>query len=240
MKTYKEAEEPEHSDTEITLGPRSILGIFFGLVLICGVFFGFGYSLGRGNSSRAPEPTAQIPLPSPQTTQPSAIKTVVEPSVPASSSSANTQALSPVGPTPKPAGASLPFKPSAASATQPAPVAPVSTPESDASAAPVTAATSSNTTAQANPVPVAYPAQLPVQTSSPGTAPTMVQIAAVSHNEDADVLVTALKKLGYNASVHAEPTDHLLHVQIGPFVSRDEAMAMRTRLLNDGYNAILK
>ena len=25
------------------------LGIFFGLVLICGVFFGFGYSMGRGS-----------------------------------------------------------------------------------------------------------------------------------------------------------------------------------------------
>ncbi len=28
-----------------------LAGIFFGLVLICGVFFGFGYSLGRGNGA---------------------------------------------------------------------------------------------------------------------------------------------------------------------------------------------
>ncbi len=68
----------------------------------------------------------------------------------------------------------------------------------------------------------------------------MVQIAAVSHREDADVLVSALKKLGYNASVRSEATDKLLHVQIGPFPARDEANLVRTKLLNDGYNAILK
>jgi cell division septation protein DedD len=68
----------------------------------------------------------------------------------------------------------------------------------------------------------------------------MVQIAAVSRREDADVLVSALGKLGYHASARPAPTDNLLHVQIGPFATRDEAKIMRTKLLNDGYNAILK
>lgn len=68
----------------------------------------------------------------------------------------------------------------------------------------------------------------------------MVQIAAVSHREDADVLVSALKKLGYNASVRSANTDNLLRVQIGPFATRDEAKNIRAKLLNDGYNAIVK
>lgn len=68
----------------------------------------------------------------------------------------------------------------------------------------------------------------------------MVQIAAVAHREDADVLISALKKLGYNASARTESTDNLLHVQVGPFATRDQAKAMRAKLLNDGYNAILK
>jgi hypothetical protein len=29
-------------------------------------------------------------------------------------------------------------------------------------------------------------------------------------------------------------------VQIGPFANRDEAWAMRQKLLNDGYNAIVQ
>jgi cell division septation protein DedD len=68
----------------------------------------------------------------------------------------------------------------------------------------------------------------------------MVQIAAVSRQEDADVLVAALKKRGYNVIVRNESRDSLLHVQIGPFATRDEAKAMRSKLLADGYNAILK
>jgi DedD protein len=43
--------EEEEEASEITLSTASLLGIFFGLVLICGVFFGFGYSMGRGTGS---------------------------------------------------------------------------------------------------------------------------------------------------------------------------------------------
>jgi DedD protein len=68
----------------------------------------------------------------------------------------------------------------------------------------------------------------------------MVQIAAVSHQEDATILVSALRKRGYAVVVRNEPKDSLFHVQVGPFASRDEAKAMRARLLGDGYNAILK
>jgi DedD protein len=34
-------------DTEITLGTAKLLGLFFGLVIICAVFFALGYALGR-------------------------------------------------------------------------------------------------------------------------------------------------------------------------------------------------
>ena len=68
----------------------------------------------------------------------------------------------------------------------------------------------------------------------------MVQIAAISKQEDAEVLVAALKKRGYSAAVRNDPKDNLLHVQIGPFATREEARAMRAKLLADGYNAILK
>ena len=38
-------------DTEITLGTGKMLVLFFGLVALCGLFFGLGFSLGR-NSGR--------------------------------------------------------------------------------------------------------------------------------------------------------------------------------------------
>jgi cell division septation protein DedD len=36
-------------DTEITLGTGKMLALFFGLVALCAVFFGLGFSLGRGS-----------------------------------------------------------------------------------------------------------------------------------------------------------------------------------------------
>jgi DedD protein len=226
MRTYEEPEELNHSDTEITLGLRSILGIFFGLALICGVFFGFGYSLGRGNTSKAiaSEQSSATPL---GTLSPSAVKTVVE--EPASTDIDKSGDESGVDSPVRKSATLLQSKPSAG-----APAAQHATDATPAGETPI--ANESNTpsplkdTPQSNPVPAS---------TSPSAA-IMVQIAAVSHREDADVLISALSKLGYNASVRTGTTDNLLHVQVGPFATRDEAMAMRTKLLNDGYNAILK
>jgi cell division septation protein DedD len=68
----------------------------------------------------------------------------------------------------------------------------------------------------------------------------MVQIAAVSHPEDADVLVNALRKRNYAVTARREAADGLIHVRIGPFSSRDEANEWRLKLMNDGYNAIVQ
>ena len=90
----------------------------------------------------------------------------------------------------------------------------------------------------------AKPAPTPVAPAAPTTTPTgppaLVQVAAVSHQEDADTLVNALKRRGYSVVVRHEPQDKLLHIQIGPLASKKDAEAMRQRLLSDGYNAIVK
>ena len=46
----EEEQRPAHQrrDRELTLGSGTLLAIFFGLVLICGVCFGLGYSVGIG------------------------------------------------------------------------------------------------------------------------------------------------------------------------------------------------
>jgi DedD protein len=78
-------------------------------------------------------------------------------------------------------------------------------------------------------------------TTLPAAASYFVQVAAVSKQEDADALVDALKKKDYPAFVAASPTtDKLFRIQVGPFSEAKDAEAMRTRLVNDGYNPILK
>jgi DedD protein len=79
-----------------------------------------------------------------------------------------------------------------------------------------------------------------VQPALGSNSPWMVQIAAVSHSEDADVLLSALRKRGYAVSARRDPGDNLIHVQVGPFSSHADAASMRQRLLNDGYNAIIE
>ncbi len=51
---------PADQDTEITLGTGKMLVLFFGLVALCGVFFGLGFSMGRsaGKPVAASEPTS--------------------------------------------------------------------------------------------------------------------------------------------------------------------------------------
>jgi DedD protein len=68
----------------------------------------------------------------------------------------------------------------------------------------------------------------------------MVQVAAVSKQEDAEILVTALRKKQYPVFIANAAGDPLFHVQVGPFTDKKDAEAMRTRLSGDGYNAIVK
>jgi cell division septation protein DedD len=68
----------------------------------------------------------------------------------------------------------------------------------------------------------------------------MVQVAAVSKQEDADILQSALRKKQYPVFIATVPGDSLFHVQVGPFADIKEAEAMRARLAGDGYNAIVK
>jgi DedD protein len=212
MRTLFDTEEEEEvKASEITLSTASLLGIFFGLVLICGVFFGFGYSMGRGTGQGA---------------QAHAVD-----NIPASNSDDGNETASAA---PPPAAA--PAEPSASAKAAPAPVVKEdAAPEEDTPAKPEPPAGSKPAAAKMAPAYVP-PADTP---ASPSGRP-MVQIAAVARPEDADVLVSALRQRGYGVVVRNEPQDKLLHVQVGPFADRTQAAAMKQKLLSDGYNAIIK
>jgi len=203
----EEEEIHSHQEHELTLSTGAILGIFFGLVVLCGAFFGFGYKMGSHKSAPPVETSVVDTTPTPP---------------------ANFNAFKPAAGSP--AGNSV----SAANATKPAQQAPqtaTDSPSLDASpeAAPVVHAplsTTTHTVAPAIPTPVAVGSFL-------------VQVAAVSHKEDADLLVGALKAKGYPVASYPEP-DKLFHIQVGPYNNRKDAEATRQRLLTDGYQPILK
>lgn len=266
-----EDEDRESRQPEINLSAASLLGLFVALVLICGVFFGFGYSIGRRPTARAggsilgaisgttsgavPGSAAKLSAKPGSGTAPQ-VNTSSLPAAdlptPVSGSQASQSVDLPIDETPPPE-----LAPSAASLRRQAPLAkpspaapPTPTPVSMKTAAAGSAAISSaaagsaaaglpaaGSAAPSAPVSSAVPA---IAASAQPAAGTMVQVAAVVHQEDAEVLVSALRRKGYPAVVRNGVRDKLLHVQIGPYSSRAQALAMRQKLLSDGYNAILK
>lgn len=201
----------EHQDVEISLGTGRLLLLFFGIVVICAIFFGVGFTLGKNSATTmltvAEAGTALVPASG--TAKP-------KPGMPASATA------SPGGSSPN----ELTFykaveRKEAAAQLSPAPAGPTNSSVPAAEAAPMKGT----------------PA--PEMTRSSGGY--IVQVAAVSKQEDAEALVNALRKKSYPVFVLANaPTDKLFHVQVGPFADLKDAEGMRARLAGDGYNPILK
>ncbi len=210
-------------DTELTLGSTTLLLLFFGLVLLCGLCFGLGYATGhRGTpetTAAALQSAAAVPAAAP--TDNGIPKPSADAQAAAGASQASSPSDQPEQPAPDTAGAPGQSQP-VAPASGPAPGQPQVKPAFVNAAAPVEAA------------------QLPAATVAPAMGSLMVQIAAVSQQADADVLMTALRRRGYAVVAHREPLDGLIHVRIGPFKTQGEAESWRVKLLNDGYNAIVQ
>jgi DedD protein len=212
-------------DTEITLGTAKLLGLFFGLVIVCAVFFALGYTLGRKSDTGLTAAGISAPL----QTAPNGLKPAGSASPQPAPAMTFYKAVEQKDANPQ----LTPTSTDTGSATTPA-AAGQAAASSSTSSSPGT----SSTGTQAQPSQTANP---PDATAAFPTADYFVQVAAVSKQEDADSLVDALKKKQYRAFVASNSsTDKLFHVQVGPFVDIKEAEDMRTRLSNDGYTPILK
>ncbi len=216
--------EPQR-DREISLGAATILGIFFVLALVCAVFFGLGYSLGRRSTQ-----SQTTPIP----TEPAATLSSSNGSKPSPGSAAITT------PSPSKSTSDAPTSSETTDDTRIAQQLPIPSPGTHTVALDSTPTTPAPKP-PATPTLVIKPAPASIPTvalSTPGAV--LVQVAAVSHQEDADSVFSALKRKGYAVAIRREPQDKLLHIQLGPFATKKDAEAMRQRLLSDGYNAIVK
>lgn len=198
------------SDSEITLGTGRLLGLFFGLVILCALFFSVGFSLGRkssgtqvANVTALPVPVAASNVPKPS---PSRLDTKVDCATP--------------GNCPQP-------------------------PASGSTSDELTfykAVEQNDAKPQLEAAAKAEPPKAPEVGRPNALGPGyMVQVAAVTKQEDADALVSALRKKNYPVLTTSNPPgDKLFHVQVGPFADVKDAEATRAKLIGDGYNPILK
>jgi DedD protein len=216
-------------DTEFTLGGGTLLALGGGLLLLCVICFGLGYRMGHRSS---PEPVTAVPVSPSSKALVGPVGSGSKPGA-AGQTATRSQTQAATGVSNDPAdNSTLPAQPmstvsgKATGSTQ----AQVKT-ALDASVHPALSNETGNGQAAS---------ALHVQPAMTQVQGWMVQIAAISHAEDAEVLVNALRKRGYTVTARREVGDNFIHVQTGPFANRNDANAMRQKLLSDGYNAIVQ
>lgn len=217
----EDSRDSDGRDHEISLGTGTVLGIFLALALVCSLFFGLGYSMGRKSAPLVATAAAA------SSTQSSGIDEKPSPGRSAgsrelsapSTSRPEHQIVQPV----EQGSSSREFDPSAETPNQ----------------HPLKSASHDRAAENAQ-VPATLPPVSTIPSAPPSGAQSFVQVAAVSRKEDAELLLAALKRRGYAGMIRQQTFDNLLHVQVGPFPTRKDAEAMRLRLITDGYNPILK
>ena len=202
--------------SERVLESRHLIGLFLGVVLLCGVFFTLGYVMGH-NVYGGPVHAAD------------ALERSLSPS--------HTPAKTPEREAPPaPANSEWDFysknsdnrlEPAAAPATpSPAPAPTVSTHPPAVSAAPTDAHT--------------VPTSARFQAPRLGKGAIVLQVAALRRESDALAMADALQQKNFPSFVVTPTTDGFYRVQVGPYFDEHAAESARVALDHAGFKAILK
>jgi DedD protein len=205
---------------------RHLIGVFLGVVILCGVFFTLGYVMGR--------------------TQPDAALGVA--------SAANREASRAKAPEPKPESKPQPgatpatsappewdFYPASGSA-KPAEHLSASAGKTAASRPPA-ASHSPGPSAPAKPSAAVNPAASKLARFKPPLIPRgayVLQVAALAKDADALAMADALQQKHFPAFVLAPTTDTLYRVQVGPYADSKSAEMAKHSLEREGFKTILK
>jgi DedD protein len=212
------AKNGKRSGGDRILESRHLVGLFLGVVLLCGVFFTLGYVMGRtqygGPVHAAASPTKEL---SP-TANPSKVK----------------QPETPVAAAP-PGEWDFYAKKDNNHLEPAAKVAPsvAKVPEGNNSSVPAPVEQEQPVVAGAKP-----PARFAAPRILKGAI--VLQIAALTHESDALAMADALQQKKFPSFVVAPSTDNLYRVQVGPYANDQAADTAKTALDHDGFKAITK
>lgn len=257
----------EKPDREVTLGSFTLLAILFGLVMLCGLSFGLGYVVGRREPAVPSTMLEPKPIAAPGDSWKSKPSSGTGTSSGSSSGSGaadeaaglegaegsgqhagGLQQGSDAGDAGAEAhatggndtqnGAKTGLGGDPARQTPPVVADPSKSSQGGAKVPQQTQTKMVQPALGATAQPVVQSALKNAQTTAPLVL--MVQIATLAHEEDADVLVDALRRRGYAVAAHRDLADGMVHVRVGPFASRELANQWKQKLLNDGYNATVE
>jgi cell division septation protein DedD len=192
----------------------TILGL--GLVAVCAVCFISGYAMGRHATPDGGQTVAAKDAPSAeqlfsQQPKPSA---------------------APVSQQPKSDEAALDAVPDGAASTD--------TAGTDTQTAAVVPAALPAQGGAAQPAAASQQVHAALPQSNAGTGLWMVQIALTPNQKDADLMAADLRAKGINVLLRRDGSSGLIYVQTGPFATREDAAAMRQKVVASGYNAIIQ
>lgn len=208
---------PKNTDRpgELVLENRHLLLIFFAIVALSGVFFALGYIVGRNTFS----PSAATAL---AESDSAASGAKPSPMPPAAYYLRATPPTAPVPEDPELLAPELQFDRTLGGQ---APDARLEAPE-------------------AGNISPAGPGLVPHPNQPVGTVPAppgiLVQVSALTRQQDAETLVQLLREKNLPVMVTAGTTDTLFHVVIGPYQTDDDAQQVKRLLEEDGFQPIIK
>jgi cell division protein FtsN len=209
------ASRGQRGGSDRVLESRHLVGLFLGVVLLCGVFFTLGYVMGRnqfGGPVHAEDSRVRDPHPPPAVAK-------TKQAEPAPSSTPGEWDFY---------GKSAPKNP--AKDSQPS--------ESKPNNAP---ATSSRAGDSATTKPVAVTKQ-PVRFEPPklGKGAIVLQVSALTRQGDALAMADAIQQKKFPSFVVTPTTDNFYRVQVGPYADEKSAEAAKHALEQAGFKSIIK
>ena len=216
-------------EQEKGLSTGSLVLLFLLGVVVCAVFFSFGFLLGY--RERSSTNAAEVERVTPTGDAPPAVH-----QPPAKEDSSVRQDANPVsvGSTPPPPEAESEQKvENVASSTK------ASVKEGGGVTAPAAAEA-----VPSAPEHESLEAQGPAPKKQAVTGSGALQVAALQNRQDAEALVKVLKERGYPVFIvspeEAHANDNLFRVRVGPFASRDEEEKTRQELETEGFKPFVK
>lgn len=204
----------EDNETEILLGNKQLLGIFFVVAVLLGVAFTGGYMVGHGSNKKAPTPSEAA---APETSKTSVGET--------HSVGADSGTESPSS------GAEAPPDENAQAATAP---------EQETSGTRDTKSTGKRAHKNEERASASEETSAPASTTSftPRAGQTFLQVAAVGRTE-AEAVADVLHKKGFRAHAVPKPGTKVYRVLIGPVRDTADLSATRDSLRRTGFRDVI-
>jgi cell division protein FtsN len=210
------------NETEILLGNRHLLAIFFVLAVLLGIAFTGGYMVGRNSSDKRPAAAT------PSATDPTAGQTAT---------SLETHALPPASDNADQPASEQPHT------VQPPPAEPVPAPAKEETPLgtpkqePAAEDQPASVKSSASKLTPAH-AKADSTFAGPQSGQTFLQVGAMGHTE-ANGLAAALSKKGFRAHAVAKAGTNVYRVLIGPLRDTSDLSTTRDSLRNAGFTKII-